>query len=87
MDQELADLRELVEENNRILHKLLAHQRYATMVSVLKWGLIIGTAFGTYYLLQPYIDQVIKIYTSVDQSLGPILNPGRSLLESGNGQR
>lgn len=82
MEQELAELRELAEENNRIVKKLLAHQRYSTMISVLKWGLIVGAALGTYYFLQPYIDPFINAY----DSLKGVLNPGESLVKSMSGQ-
>ena len=82
MEPDLAEIKELVEENNRIVRKLLSHQRYSTMISVLKWGLIVGAALGTYYFLQPYVDPFVNAYNS----LHGVLNPGESLVKSMGGQ-
>lgn len=71
VDSKISEIETKVSDNNRILRKLLAHQRYLTLISVLKWVLIVGTALGAYYFLQPYIDQILLIY----KDLGPILNP------------
>lgn len=80
MDEEVQDIKETVEDNNRILRKLLAHQRYNTIISVFKWALIIGTALGTYYFLQPYVDQVLATYEVLNGTFGPqnFLNFGSS---------
>jgi hypothetical protein len=80
MDEEMRDIRETVEDNNRILRKLLAHQRYSTMISVFKWALIIGTALGAYYFLQPFIDQLLATYQALNGTFGPqnFLNFGSS---------
>ena len=73
---DLQEVEQLARDNNRILHKLLAHQRYSTIISVLKWLLIIGTALGAYYAIQPYLDGALKAY----QDLGVNVAPIRALL-------
>ncbi len=80
MEPEIQEIQETVEDNNRILRKLLAYQRYSTIISVFKWSLIIGTALGTYYFLQPVIDQVLATYQSLGGVFGPesFLNFGSS---------
>lgn len=80
MDDEVQEIKETVEDNNRILRKLLAYQRYATMITVFKWALIVGTALGAYYFLQPVIDQVLATYQTLGGVFGPesFLNFGSS---------
>ncbi len=76
---DLQEVEQLARDNNRILHKLLAHQRYSTIISVLKWALIIGTALGTYYAIQPYLEGALKTY----QDLGVNVEPLREMLGIG----
>jgi len=72
MEKDSEDVKYMVQQNNRILHKLLNHQRYATFISLIKWAIILGTAFGAYYILQPYINNFVDIYNAI---------PGVSKLE------
>lgn len=65
MDDDLRRLEAKVEENNRILHKLLLHNRWATLVSVVKWLVVLGAALGFYYYLQPLIDQTFNLYKNI----------------------
>ncbi|MBP9855899.1 MAG: hypothetical protein KBC48_01135 [Candidatus Pacebacteria bacterium] len=65
MDGDLERIEAKVDENSRILKKLLLHNRWTSFVALVKWLLILGAAFGAYYYLQPYIDQITEVYKNV----------------------
>lgn len=65
MDADLERIEAKVDENSRILKKLLLHNRWTSFVALVKWLLILGAAFGAYYYLQPYIDQTMEVYKNV----------------------
>jgi len=52
----------LAQENNKMLHSLQRSMRMARILSVVYWVFILGSAIGAYYLIQPYVDQLIGIY-------------------------
>lgn len=57
---------ELAEENNNMLHSMRRSMRLARIMSILYWVVIIGSAVGAYYLIQPYIDALMAIYGNVN---------------------
>jgi TRAP-type C4-dicarboxylate transport system permease small subunit len=59
----------LAEDNNRILHSMKHSMRFANIMSTIYWMLIIGSAVGAFYFLQPYIDEIVKTYGSVSAAL------------------
>ena len=68
----LEETLELTRENNRMLHSMRRSMRLARMMSFLYWALIIGTAFGAYYFIQPYIDQLMGVYGGAKSNLDSI---------------
>ncbi len=54
---------DLVEENNRILKGLQSTARWNRFFVFLKWLVIIGITFGTYYFIEPYLNQAISTYS------------------------
>ena len=52
----------LAEENNDILRSIQRSMRLARIMSIIYWLFIIGSAVGAYYLIQPYIEQLMGIY-------------------------
>ena len=52
----------LAEDNNKILHAMRRSMFWARVMSTVYWVLIIGSAVGAYYLIQPYIDQLMGVY-------------------------
>jgi len=53
---------ELGEENNKMLHSMRRSMRLARIMSILYWVVIVGSAVGAYYLIQPYIDMITGVY-------------------------
>jgi hypothetical protein len=72
--QLLRRLTELTEENNKILLKIQKHTRWTMFFNAVKWILIIGVFIGSYIVVQPYIDQVMSMYKTLQatqtQSVG-----------------
>ena len=52
----------LAEENNDMLRSMQRSMRLGRIMSILYWVFIIGSAVGTYYLIQPYIEQITGAY-------------------------
>lgn len=63
---------ELAEENNKMLHSLKRHMQVSRIVSIVYWVFIIGSALGAYYLVQPYVDQVIGVYNGATEKVNSI---------------
>ena len=58
----LQDTFALAQENNNILHSMRRSMRLQRIMSFVYWLFIIGSAVGAYYLIQPYIEQLMKVY-------------------------
>ena len=55
----------LAEENNKMLHSIRGVQKRETLWHVLKFILIIGIAFGSFYYVEPYLNKIMNLYSSV----------------------
>ncbi|MFZ2149927.1 MAG: hypothetical protein WAV15_02090 [Minisyncoccia bacterium] len=55
----------LSEENNKILRKVRSVQKWSFLWQALKIFVIIGVALGAFYYLNPYIDGLINVYSSM----------------------
>jgi len=64
----------LAEDNNKILHSIRRSMRLASFVRVVYWIIIIGSAVGAYYFIQPYIDQLVGVYGGTKSSIDNISN-------------
>ena len=63
IEKKLDDLMELTVENNHMLRKMRQAQRFTVVMRTLYWVLIIGLAFGSFYFVKPYFEQLTKVYT------------------------
>jgi hypothetical protein len=67
MDQEVKQLLEenlrLSKENNVLLLKIRSVQRWAQITRVLYWVVIIGVSFGAFYYVQPFLGNMLNVYT------------------------
>lgn len=66
MDPEIKELLKedvrLAQENNEALKSLLWHQRISRWLSIIKWVVVIGSAIGALYYLEPLIGNVWGLY-------------------------
>ncbi len=69
-----------VEENNQILHAMRRAQRWATVWRAIYWTLIIGSTIGAYWIIQPYINQLLGVYGGAKSNLDTV----KGLLNSYN---
>lgn len=65
----LRETADLAQANHRILKKLLWAQRMSQLSSILRWLVILGLALGTYYYLQPFLEQATKVFQVFDLDL------------------
>lgn len=63
---------QLAEENNKILHSLRKSARISNIMSFLYWVFIIGASLGLYYFIEPYVDQLVNVYSSAKSSLNGV---------------
>jgi hypothetical protein len=70
IERELAQLREQVQENTRILKKLESQARWARAMSWIKWLVYIGVLAVVYKMTMPYLNNVMNIYTNLGEISG-----------------
>ncbi len=56
---------ELAEENNRMLRSMRRNGRIMSIIHVLYWIVILGLALWSYQTIQPYLEQALKTYQSL----------------------
>lgn len=65
---------ELAEENNKMLRSMRRSQRISGIIRAIYWLLILGSAIGAYYYIQPYLDQIMGIYSGAKSNLDSVNN-------------
>ena len=65
---DLDKILEITKENNKILCSMQRSARIDRFFKIIYWALILGSLFGTYYYIQPYIDQLLKLYNKVNST-------------------
>jgi uncharacterized protein involved in cysteine biosynthesis len=79
MNKKLDQLSGLVKENNKMLKGMRSHQRWATFMKVLYWLIIIALMLGSYYFIQPYLENLINAYNGLTESVGKVREVGESI--------
>ncbi len=51
----------LAAENNLILRSIRRSNRISTVLRIFYWVVIIGLSFGAFYLIQPWVEQMISV--------------------------
>lgn len=59
----------LAEENNEILRQMRRMNRFSTVIRFLYWAVIIISALGAYYFIQPYIDAISGLYGQAQDNI------------------
>lgn len=67
----------LTKENNKILLGLRRSQRLGIAFTAFKWIIVISLTLGAYYYLQPFLEQLLQIYSG----LGDVYNSTGSLFD------
>lgn len=69
LNEKVDELTTLMEESNRMTKNLYQRARMATVVVFIKWFIIIGITLGSFYYIQPLINNLVGIYGGIS-SLG-----------------
>lgn len=74
MDPEIKELLKedvrLAKETNEALKELLWQQKLTRWMGIIKWVIVIASALGLLYYLQPVIDNLWGIYSDLLNTLG-----------------
>jgi hypothetical protein len=54
---------EVEEENNQMLKKMVRNQKLTNIYRVVYWSIIIFSSLGAYYFIQPYLSNLLNVYT------------------------
>lgn len=73
----LQETLELEKENNDMLRSMRRSLRIQRIMSILYWIFIIGSALGAYYFIQPYIEQLMGIYSGAGDVINNFKNIGQ----------
>lgn len=69
MDEETKQLLredlEIARESKKLLNELVRHQKLATWLNVIKWIVVIGTALGALYYVQPILENLLGTYNEL----------------------
>jgi len=53
----------LTQENNSMLRSMKRSMRWARIMRIIYWVIIVGVSVGAYYFIQPYINQLLGVYS------------------------
>lgn len=59
----------LAEENNSILRKMRFGGRVRAALHALYWVIIIALSFGAYYFIEPYVKELVGVYSELKGNL------------------
>ena len=83
MDQEIKHIlehqAELLDDNNKMLKKLVRAQRWSVFITTLKWVIIIGVSLGIYAILQPMLESLLQTYSGLLSGVDEIKESGSAL--------
>lgn len=60
---------ELSQENNRILNGMKRQMLFGRIFKIVYWTVILGTAVGLYYYIDPYIGGAFNAYSDLKMDL------------------
>jgi hypothetical protein len=67
-----------VDQNNDMLRSIVSTMRWQKIWRFIYWVLIIGTSIGAYWVIQPYINQILSVYSGAESNVNSV----RDLLRS-----
>lgn len=65
LEHEIKEIKELTEENNKMLHSIQRRAHVTTVMRVVYWFFVIGATVGAFYAIQPYLQQLSDTYDSI----------------------
>jgi len=65
---------ELAEQNNKMLKHIRRSQKVASFLRFIYWVIIIGIGVGSFYFLQPYVDNITNFIKDTGATFNNIKN-------------
>lgn len=59
---------EMIEENNKMLKKLLKKGRWGNIFRFIKYTIILIIIIGAWYYIKPYVDKAAELYGRVNET-------------------
>jgi len=66
----------LAQKNNKMLRKVRNVQKWAIFWHTLKILVIIGLIFGSFYYIEPYLNKILDLYSSISNTEQKLNNIG-----------
>lgn len=63
--EKLDELSEQVKENTRMTKSIYRRAKWASFFVIVKWLVIAAIAIGSLYYIQPYLETILKMYSSI----------------------
>lgn len=76
MKESLEDIRLMTIENRKMIKALHTAYRINSVISIVKWIVIIGVTIGAFVYIQPYLESMLKLYGSINSATGGVENNG-----------
>lgn len=80
----LKEIESEVKSNTNMLISIQRRARMAILFSAIKWIIILGITFGTFYYAKPYLEQLMGLYGQVlgqQQQASGLLDGLKNLLQ------
>lgn len=74
LDERLQNIEKKLEENHAILVRIRRVQRNASLFRLFYWLMIIGLTAGSFYFIQPYLQQISAVYSGFQDTQENIKN-------------
>lgn len=84
LNERLASIEKKIEENNHILVRIRRVQRNAQLFRLFYWLVIVGLTLGAFYYIEPYLKQLLAVYSNIQDTQQNIQN---ALPDIGNMQK
>lgn len=81
-NDEFEELKELVEENNKILRGLQRKAKWVTVFAIVKWSIVIAIAVGLFTILQPILQNLMDAYGVLMDNLSSLSDARESVSSS-----
>ena len=76
MKEDIAEIKLMMEDNNKMIKRLHNAYRLSYAFSIIKWTIIIGFTIGAFVYIQPYLENMLKLYGSINSLTGGVENNG-----------
>lgn len=68
VERRIERIEEIVEENNKMLHKIRRKEIFNFWFGILKLMILLGVVYYGYTLIQPFLNQLWEIYQNIKET-------------------